>query len=358
MHTRSLKPWQHDHVFLGAGHDANERRTWAVVALTATMMVVEIVGGALFGSMAVVADGWHMATHAGALAIAAVAYRVARKNAQNPAYSFGTGKVGELAGFASAVVMAMVALLVAWESVGRLITPVEIEFGQAIAIAVVGLGVNLVSAWLLFDADHHHHGHGLVDDHDHHDHNHNHDHDHHHDHDAAHHARDHHDHTPRHGHDNNLRAAYFHVLADALTSVLAVVALLSARYAGWTFMDPLMGLVGAVLITQWSVGLLRSAGGVLVDRVPDPELLDAVRKRLEVGTDRVSDLHVWRVGPGHAALIAAVVSDDPQPPAHYKARLDGLSWLSHVTIEVNRCDDHAHHDHEHDGARTRFSAAA
>jgi cation diffusion facilitator family transporter len=352
MHTQSLKPWQHAHVFLGDRHDANERRTWAVVALTAGMMLVEIVGGFLYGSMAVVADGWHMATHAGALAIAAMAYRVARRHAQNPAFSFGTGKVGELAAFASAVVMAMVALLVAWESVQRLVVPVEIAFGQAIGIAAVGLVVNLVSAWLLFDRGHHHHGHGLAA-HDHHDDD-DHDHDHHHhDHDDHDH---HHGHEQKHGHDNNLRAAYFHVLADALTSVLAVVALLSARYLGWSFMDPLMGLVGAVLITQWSVSLLRSSGAVLVDRVPDADMLGVVRKKLEVGTDRVSDLHVWRVGPGHAALIAAIVSDDPQPPAHYKARLAGLAWLSHVTVEVNRCDAHDQ-DHDHGGQR-RLSAAA
>lgn len=353
MHTRSLKPWQHDHVFLGDQHDANERRTWAVVALTGAMMVIEIVGGLLYGSMAVVADGWHMATHAGALAIAAVAYRVARRQARNPAFSFGTGKVGELAAFASAVVMALVALLVAWESVQRLIAPVEIAFGQAIAIAVAGLAVNLASAWLLFDPHHHHdphghhHGSGAAPhprpahhDHDHHDHDH---------HDHGHHAR---------GQDNNLRAAYFHVLADALTSVLAVVALLSARYLGWTFMDPMMGLVGAALITQWSVGLLRSAGAVLVDRVPDPALLAAVRTRLEVGTDRVSDLHAWRLGPGHVALIVAVVSDDPRPPADYKARLADLDGLSHVTVEVNRCDARDHGDDAAGPSSPRLSAAA
>lgn len=358
MHTRSLKAWQHDHVFLGKGHDANERRTWAVVALTGTMMVAEIVGGTLFGSMAVVADGWHMATHAGALAIAALAYRMARRNAQNPAYTFGTGKIGELAGFASAVVMAIVALLVAWESVERLITPVEIAFGQAIALAVVGLAVNLVSAWLLFDPHHHHHDHGFAghaahDDHDHHHHDHDgHAHDEH-DHDD----HDHHDESHDHAHDtdNNLRAAYFHVLADALTSVLAVVALLAARYLGWTVMDPLMGIVGAVLITQWSVGLLRAAGGVLVDRVPDARLVKTVRDKLEVGSDRVSDLHVWRVGPGHLAVIAAVVSDDPQPPEAYKARLAGISALSHVTIEVHGCDAH---DHDAGDTVRRLSAAA
>ncbi|MFD2184371.1 CDF family Co(II)/Ni(II) efflux transporter DmeF [Rhodoplanes azumiensis] len=347
MHTRSLKAWQHDHVFLGESHDANERRTWAVVALTGAMMVAEIVGGTLFGSMAVVADGWHMATHAGALAIAAVAYRVARKNAANPGFTFGTGKIGELAGFASAVVMAMVALLVAWESVERLIRPVEIAFGQAIGLAVVGLAVNLVSAWLLFDPHHHRHDHGFAghagahDDHDH-------------DHDHDHHDGDH-DHGHAHHTDNNLRAAYFHVLADALTSVLAVVALLAARYLGWTVMDPLMGIVGAVLITQWSVGLLRAAGGVLVDRVPDARLVKTIRDKLEVGDDRVSDLHVWRVGPGHLAVIAAVVSDDPQPPAHYKARLAGLTVLSHVTIEVHGCDAH---DHDVGETVRRLSAAA
>jgi cation diffusion facilitator family transporter len=298
-----------------------------VVALTAVMMVAEIVGGTIFGSMAVVADGWHMATHAGALAIAAFAYRFARHHAHDPRFTFGTGKVGELAAFSSAVILALIALAIGYEAVMRLATPVPIDFAQATWLAAIGLIVNLASAWLLSDDDHHH-GH----DHDH-------GHAHHHDHDDDHghhgHAHSHHGH-----HDTNLRAAYVHVLADAMTSVLAIAGLLAGRFYGWVWMDPLMALVGVAVILSWSVGLLRSAGSVLLDMVPDRDLAGAVRKRLELGGDRVSDLHLWRLGPGHAGLIAAVVSDRPQAPAFYKERLAGIEGLSHVTIEVHRCQDH------------------
>lgn len=337
MHSHSLDAWQHRHVYLGEKHDRHERRTWLVVALTAAMMVVEIVGGSIYGSMALVADGWHMSTHAGALAIAAFAYRFARRRAHDPRYSFGTGKFGELAGFSSAVILAIVALLIAYESALRLFSPVIIHFEEAIPIAIVGLVVNLATAWLLYDQDHHGHGHGHADHDD--DHQHDHEHHEHHDHDGhehgahAHHTADHRDH--------NLRAAYFHVLADAMTSVLAIVALVAGRLYGWTFMDPLMGVVGAVVISVWAVGLMRSAGAVLVDAVPDRRLAAAVRRRLEVGGDQVADLHLWRLGPGHVALIAAIVSDRPQAPDAYKARLDGLDGLSHVTIEVHACRGHA-----------------
>lgn len=311
MHTHSLEPWQHAHVFLGEKHDQNERRTWFVVGLTATMMVVEIIGGTIYGSMAVVADGWHMSTHAAALGIAALAYRFARAHAHDPRFAFGTGKLGELAGFSSAIILALIALLIAYESVDRLLNPVAIRFNQALLIAVVGLGVNLLSAWVLGDG---------------------HDHQHDHDGDHAHHA---------HAHDHNLRAAYLHVLADAMTSVLAIVALLAGRFYGWVWMDPLMGIVGACVIAVWSWGLIHSSGAVLLDTVPDERLANLVRERIETGSDRVADLHVWRVGPGHTAVIAAVVSDEPQPPPAYKARLEGLSGLSHVTVEVHRCQDHA-----------------
>lgn len=310
MHTHTLDAWRHDHAFLGARHDKNERRTWMVVGLTATMMVVEIIGGAIFGSMALVADGWHMSSHAGALAIGALAYRFARRHARNERFAFGTGKVGELAGFSSALVLAMIALLIGYESSLRLLNPVPISFDQAIAIAVVGLAVNLGSAWLLRDEHSHHHTHD----------GHEHDHDHHH-----------------HAHDHNLRAAYLHVLADALTSVLAISALLAARFFGWVWMDPAMGIVGALVIALWSFGLLRSSGAVLLDAVPDPALARRIRERLEVGTDRVADLHVWRLGPGHIGVIASVVSDAPQAPDTYKTRLADLSALSHVTVEVHAC---------------------
>jgi len=321
MHTHSIEPWQHPHVFLGAKHDRHERRTWFVVALTAAMMVAEIVGGTMFGSMAVVADGWHMSTHAGALAIAALAYRFARRHARDARFSFGTGKVGELAAFTSAVILALIAAAIGYEALLRLHSPIAIDFEQATWLAVAGLGVNLVSAWLLFDEDHHHGAHAHDDD----------DHDHEHQHQHAHH---------HHAHDSNIRAAYVHVLADAMTSVLAIVGLLAGRFYGWVWMDPLMALVGVGVILSWSVGLLRSAGTVLLDMVPDRRLAGHIRKQLEIDGDRVSDLHLWRLGPGHAGLIAAVVSDRPQAPAVYKHRLDGIAGLSHVTIEVHACEDH------------------
>jgi cation diffusion facilitator family transporter len=309
MHTHSLERWQHSHIFLGAGHDRHARRTLLVVALTAAMMVAEIVGGTIFGSMAVVADGWHMSTHAGALLIAALAYRFARRHADDAQFTFGTGKVGELAAFSSALILALIAGLIGYEAVRRLYAPVGIDFAEATWLAVVGLAVNLASAALLFDG-----GHG---------------------HDHDHHGRSH-----GHHHDTNLRAAYVHVLADAMTSVLAIIALLAGRFFGWVWMDPLTALVGVFVILSWSFGLMRTSGAVLLDRVPDARLGQLVRLRLEVGGDRVSDLHLWRLGPGHVGLIAAVVSDRPKAPAIYKRRLAGLTGLSHVTIEVHACDDH------------------
>jgi cation diffusion facilitator family transporter len=312
MHTQTLGSLQHSHVFLGPRHDENERRTWAVVALTAAMMVAEIAGGTIFGSMALVADGWHMATHAGALAMAALAYRFARRHAEDARFGFGTGKFGDLAGYSSAMILGVIALLVGYESVARLLSPVAIGFDQAIAIAAVGLAVNLASAWLLREGPAHGHG---AEGHD------------------GHRTHDHH----HHHRDHNLRAAYAHVLADALTSVLAIVALLAGRFFGWVWMDPLMGLIGAVIIANWAFGLLRSSGAVLLDTVPDRRLAAQVRGRLEQGTDRVADLHLWRLGPGHLGVVASVVSHVPQPPDAYKARLAGVAGLSHVTIEVHAC---------------------
>lgn len=307
MHTHSLEPWKHHHAFLSARHDHHARRTWSVVALTGVMMVTEIVGGTMFGSMALVADGWHMSTHAGALAIAAFAYHFARKHAHDPRFTFGTGKLGELAGFASAVMLALVALLIGYESTQRILSPVPISFNEAIAIAVIGLAVNVVSALLLRE-----------------------DHDHHHDHHPGHHS----------GHqDSNLRAAYLHVLADALTSVLAIVGLLAARFYGWVWMDPAVGIVGAIVIASWSIGLIRSAGMTLLDMVPDASLSSQVKETLETNGDRVSDLHIWRVGPGHSAVVVSLVSDHPQDPTTYKTRLRGLG-LSHVTVEVHACREH------------------
>jgi cation diffusion facilitator family transporter len=306
MHAHSLDRWTHSHAFLGSKHIENERKTWLVVLLTATMMVVEVIGGMFYGSMALVADGWHMFTHAGALAISAFAYRYARAHARDPRFTFGTGKLGELAGYSSALILFMIALVIGFESAVRLLNPVAIGFDEAIGIAVVGLGVNLASAWLL--RDEHDHGH------------------HHHDH-----AHD------DHNHDHNIRSAYLHVLADALTSVLAIVALLAGKFYGLSWMDPAMGVIGAIVIAHWAVTLVRSSGAVLLDAVPDTDIATELRKRLEVGTDRVSDLHVWRVGPGHTAVIASVVADEPMTPDRYKDRLKGIDGLSHVTVEVYPC---------------------
>ena len=321
MHTHSIERWQHHHAFLGEHHERHERRTWLVVGLTAAMMVAEIVGGTIYGSMALVADGWHMSTHASALAIAALAYSFARRRrADDARFSFGTGKLGELAGYSSALILAMIAVIIAYESVNRLLHPVAIDYRQAIIIAVLGLIVNLLSAWLLRGEHHHaHHHHGRGE------------HDNHHDHDHRHHAHD----------DHNMRAAYIHVLADALTSVLAIGALLSAWHFGFVWIDPLVGVVGAGVIISWAVSLIRSSGAVLLDIVPQPELLQRIRERLETGSDRVTDLHLWRVGPGHAAVIISILSDRPESPEAYKERLAGIHGLSHVTVEVRQCPDHA-----------------
>lgn len=325
MTMNSTAHLAHDHVFLGADHQRNERRVWLVIALTASMMVAEIVAGTIYGSMALVADGWHMSTHAGAMLIAALAYTYSRRHARDPRFTFGTGKLGDLAGFASAIMLALIALLIGWESFVRFSHPVAISFEQAIAVAVAGLLVNLLSAWLLRDDHgHHHHGNG---------HSHAHPHDHGHDHhDHGHHAQEHHDHGHR-GRDNNLRAAYLHVLADALTSVLAIAALLLGRSYGWLWADPAMGVVGALVIVRWSWSLIRETGGVLIDAVPQG-LVDDIRTALERGEDRITDLHVWQIGPGHHAAIVSIASPQPETPADYKARLAHLGALSHVTVEV------------------------
>jgi cation diffusion facilitator family transporter len=331
MHSNSLDRWTHAHVFLSSAHRRNEARIWVVVALTAAMMVGEIAGGMVYGSLALVADGWHMATHTVALGISALAYVYARRHRDDRRFSFGTGKFGELAAFASAIVLAMVAVMVAYESILRLAQPVPIAYGEAVAIAVLGLAVNLASAWLL--RDDHAHGHA-------HDHAHGHAHDHAHHHDESH----GHGHSHRSHDDHNLRAAYIHVLADALTSVLAILALSAAWAFGWNWADPVVGLVGAAVIAFWAYGLLRDAGAVLLDTVPDPVLENEIRRLLETGDDRLSDLHLWQVGPGHFAAVIAIVTDRPRPPDVYKKRLAGLRGLSHVTVEVSFCPDHTY-DH-------------
>ncbi len=297
----------HSHVYLGKRHDENARRTLWVVALTAVMMVGEIAAGVAFNSMALLADGFHMATHAGALGIAAIAYRYAKRHATSGRYTFGTGKVGDLAGFASALVLGIVALGIAYESAIRLVNPSPVEFGEATIIAVIGLGVNIVSALLL--------GHG----HDHPDHAHSHDHG--------------HDHHHDHGHekDKNLRSAYLHVVADALTSVLAIAALLGGRYLGWVWLDPAMGIVGAMVIAVWSWSLIRDTGAVLLDAT-DTRIEAEIRERVEgPGDATITDLHVWRVGPGaHAAIVSVTGAER----ATICQRLRPVRQIEHLTVEI------------------------
>ena len=303
----------HDHVFLGACHDRNERRTWAVIVLCAVMMAAEIVGGLLFGSIALVADGLHMSTHASALLLAALAYRYARRHADDPRFSFGTGKLGDLAGFSSAIVLAMIAILIGYEAIERLFDPVPIHFREAIPIAVLGLIVNVASALLLSGAgsDHKHAGH----DHDH----------------------DHGDHAHHKAHrDNNMRAAVVHVLADAVVSVLVIVGLVLARTFGWLFMDPVAGIIGALVIASWSYGLIRDTGAVLLDMNPDRGMAERLRAAIERDGDRLSDLHLWRLGPGHLGAIVSVVTEKSRDAAHYRRLLRHFHNLSHVTVEVQR----------------------
>jgi cation diffusion facilitator family transporter len=293
-----------DHIFLHHAHDRNARRTRWVVALTLVTMVVEVVAGYAFGSMALLADGFHMATHAGALAVAAAAYAYARRNASDPRFSFGTGKVGDLAGFASALILAIAALGIGGESVSRLLTPGRVAFTEAAIVAVLGLLVNIVSAILLWDDQHHDHDHS-------------------------------HGHGHGHGPDNNLRGAYMHVLADALTSVMAIVALLAGRYFGWVWLDAAVGIVGAIVILRWSWSLMRDTAAVLLDTIDAP-LLAQVRDRVErPGDVRIIDLHVWRVGPGAFAAIVSVVGGADTDTAAIRARVADIPRLAHVTVECH-----------------------
>ncbi|MBB5443115.1 MULTISPECIES: CDF family Co(II)/Ni(II) efflux transporter DmeF [unclassified Paraburkholderia] len=406
----------HDHIFLGAAHESNERKTWAVIALCSAMMLVEIVGGSMFGSLALVADGLHMSTHAGAMLIAALAYTYARKHAADSRFVFGTGKLGDLAGFTSAVVLAMIALLIGYEAVSRFLSPVPIHFGEAIPIAVVGLLVNIASVWLL-SGDHHGHSHGQSHGHGHDEHAHEDEaqrvfapsgvfvlsifedgvspvfritpetsnskldaaaisvttirpdgtrqpfafadrggyleskedipephafkaivrlsdgehevefEEHEHDHDVVREAavRDH-----------NIRSAYIHVMADAAVSVLAIIGLVLARAFGWLWMDPLAGVIGALVIANWSYGLMRDTGGILLDMNPDRKMADHVRHVIEDNGDKVLDLHVWRVGPGHmSAVVSVATSESQRSPSFYHLALKRFKGLSHVTVEVN-----------------------
>lgn len=311
MHTETMSHLQHSHDF-AVINERGEKRTLLVLVLTAVTMVVEIVAGALFGSMALLADGWHMGTHVAAFMIAIFAYRYARRHANDPAYAFGTGKVSVLGGFASAVTLAAVALMMLVESLQRLLNPHDIHFNEAIVVAVVGLLVNVISAYLL--QDHHHHGH------------------------EHHHDDDDHDHLDHHQHDHNLRAAYMHVLADALTSLLAIVALTSGKIFGWVWLDPVMGIVGAAVITRWAWGLLLETGPVLLDESIGADYKARIQQAIESDADnRIADLHIWKVGPNDYAVIVSLVTHHPQAPEYYKALLSGFHRLSHITIEVNRC---------------------
>ncbi|WP_353570982.1 CDF family Co(II)/Ni(II) efflux transporter DmeF [Candidatus Albibeggiatoa sp. nov. BB20] len=306
MHSQTLQKWQHSHDF--SNHNVKgETRTLQVLVLTTITMVIEVVAGYSYGSMALLADGWHMGTHVAAFTITLFAYQYARRYTNSEQFSFGTGKVNVLGGFASAIALAVVAFMIGLESMQRLFSPHEIQFNEAIIVAVLGLIVNLASAWLLQGGGHdHHHGH-------------------------------HHGHDEHH-HDHNLKAAYFHVLADALTSVLAIIALIIGKYAGMTWLDSVMGLVGMVIIMRWAYGLLQESSGILLDRSVD-DTKQQIQSTIESDSDnRIADLHVWRVSPDNNAAIIALVTDEPKPASHYKKLLHAFH-LSHISIEVIHCED-------------------
>jgi cation diffusion facilitator family transporter len=315
MATHDLSGWQHEHAF-DPGNRAAERRTWTVVALTAATMAAEIVAGWLTGSMALLADGWHMATHVVALSVAGMAYLLARRWARDERFAFGTWKIEVLGAFASALLLGVVAIAMVWESVHRLLAPEPIRFLPALVVAVIGLLVNLASALVLG------HGHAKEADHGHgHDHGHRHDHDHGHEH-----------------HDLNLRSAYVHVLADAFTSVLAIVALAAGLWGGWAWVDPAMGIVGAAVILWWSKGLLGDSARVLVDREMDAPVVAQIRQAIQSDGDAaIADLHVWRVGRAAYSAVLTVVADRPLTPAAYRERVASIPSLVHVSVEVNRC---------------------
>jgi cation diffusion facilitator family transporter len=312
MHHDNLQHWQHAHAFGQDRKRPGELRAFIVIAITAVMMIVEITAGVIFGSMALLADGLHMASHAVALSINAFAYVYARRNAHNAKYSFGTGKVNALGGFTGAVLLALFALMMAVESTGRFVSPVAIAINQAIFVAVIGLLINGASVFIL----------GHKQDPDAHQHHHN-----HHD----------HDHAPHHHHDHNLQSAYFHVLADALTSLLAIFALLAAKYAGFVWMDPLMGIVGAILVARWSLGLLRTTSAVLLDEQGPEAIRTRIRESIEDDDSSVADLHLWSIGPNIYGVIVSVVAHDPRSPEHYKALIPVNLGLVHVTVEVHSC---------------------
>jgi len=301
--------WTHDHKFLSVGHESAERRARLATVITAIFMVVEITAGWLFGSMALLADGFHMATHVGALGLAAGAYWLARRHAADTRFTFGSGKFGDLAAFTSAIVLGMISLGIAYESAQRLIWPVTVDYRSALFIAAIGLCVNVASAFVLSGSHHHDHDHDRGDAHDHDDH--------------------------------NMRAAYVHVLADAATSVLALLALAAGLFLGVRYLDPLVGVIGAGVIASWAYGLVRDSALVLLDAEDNPALAKDIRGHLETGTGvRVSDLHLWRLGPGHRGLIVSLVSPTETNSEAIKASLrQHYPELSHVTVEVAVCAD-------------------
>lgn len=305
MHTESIEPWTHDHTFGQDKLQPGERRTLVVIFITSAMMLVEVCAGFILGSMALLADGLHMASHASALAISAFAYRYTRKHASDLRFNFGTGKVNFLAAFASAVLLVVFALIMGSESIKRLFMPVHIVFNQAIFVAILGFTINAISLAVLRD--------------------------HHHDHNDKHKS----DHSHR---DHNLWSAYLHVLADALTSLLAIFALIAGKYLGWIWMDPLMGLIGTILVSRWSFGLIRSSSKVLLDMRASEDLYKAIRDSIERnGDNRISDLHVWTIGPGIFAASIAVVTSDPKESDYYRKLLPSVLNLEHVSIAVHRC---------------------
>lgn len=318
LHEGTIRWTRHEHDFDGVNHD-NEKRTLKVVILTGVTMIVEIVAGMLTGSMALLADGWHMGTHAFALGITYSAYVMARRFAGSQRFGFGTGKFGILSGYTSALFLGATALYMIVESVTRFINPVTIAFDEAIVVAVAGLAVNVASIWILHASDTNHgahsHDHGHRADHDHHEHG--------------------------HHHDHNMRAAYLHVIADALTSILAIVALITGKFLGWSVLDPVMGIIGGLLIARWALGLLRSSALILLDGNDDRGIRTAIVDAIESDSDSiVGDLHVWPLNSNDLAAAVTVVAKESRSPMEYCARLSHLAKLKHTTIEVHLCDDH------------------
>jgi cation diffusion facilitator family transporter len=319
MHTDNISDWTHDHAF-NAGNPAAERGTRLVMWITAAMMVIEILAGWWFNSMALLADGWHMSSHAVAIGLSAFAYAAARRYASDPRFAFGTWKIEVLGGFASAIFLLGVAAMMVFGSVERLFSPQAIQYQEAIVVAVLGLVVNIVCAMILGNAhDHHDHGHD-------------------------HHHHDDHDHSHEHHHDLNLRSAYLHVIADAATSVLAIVALIGGWRYGWSWLDPVMGIVGAVLVATWARKLLAETGKVLLDREMDHPVVAEIREVVETGADRgatrITDLHVWRVGKdAYACAISVLTHDAALTPASVRAQLAIHEEIVHATIEIQLCPE-------------------